>query len=201
MEIIDTCLQHNLPYDAFCQEPGCQSENRFGCFKCATFGAHKKHDCIEITELQQAIRDFQKNNAQNKPNATEIEAYNKCISLITYQIKQVRIKIDQLLVDLEKALVGEINSKNPANQMNALYQINPENIFAANDIDVQNMICQNVLTKNEAKQKSQPKFDAQSILAVERILQSYSNTTEQYIKEMKSQQLSSQNYEFSLDQF
>lgn len=135
MQINNICFEHNLPYDGFCQKIDCPSSNRFGCAKCIGFGVHKMHDCIEIAVLQQAIKDYQKRNTSYQSNADEIETSNNCINFITQQIKQVRIRIDQLFVELEKALVSEVNSRNPASNMKGIYQIDPENIYSANDID------------------------------------------------------------------
>lgn len=96
----------------------CPLKNRFACLKCVAFGPHLKHDCMEIADLQVLVRDYQKSNEQNQSNDQEIQVYNKCIALISQQITEIRIKIDHLLVNLEKGLVGEVNSRICSKQTN-----------------------------------------------------------------------------------
>lgn len=148
------CREHSLPFEVFCQKIDCPAKTRFGCCKCAGLGVHKKHACVGIARLQQAVRDFQKSNAHKQSKDEELQVYSYCINIIAQQIHQIRARIEKLLCGLEKLLVSDVNARNPSNSMNVIFQINPDNICAVNDADVQNLICKHVLAKGDIQFKN-----------------------------------------------
>lgn len=129
----------------FCIEKQCNISNRFCCSKCIALGSHKKHDCIEITELQQVIRDFQKAKTCSVSTDQEMQMYNNCMERVGQTLKSVRIKIDKLLSNLEVKMMDYMYQINPQAQGDFIRKIDPEIIFQIFDFEVQNQICLHLL--------------------------------------------------------